>query len=327
MIAPEILVPVALVPVALFVSGIFSGMETGVYTLNRVRLTVRAGGGDRSAVRLRRELGHQDRTLSTLLIGTNAASYLASYALARLLHGMALSDWTLIAVEVVVFTPLLFVFAETLPKDLFRTHADNWMYPLSRLLVAAKWTFRLCGLLPIVQYAASLVARLVGASSSDAVSARQRMSHLIKEGFGTGVLSESQTTLVDLALAMRDRTIENEMIPWNRVATVHRLAERPQRETLIRRRNFTRMPVVDDLGRVVGILSSLDALLEPEQSTSELMIEVLTFDGRTPVREALKTLRKARRKMAVVVSADGRPRGLVTLKDLVEPITGELGAW
>ncbi len=327
MTAPEVIVPGALVLAALFVSGVFSGLETGVYTLNRVRLTVRAGRGDPSAVRLRRELGHQDRTLSTLLIGTNAASYLASYALARMLRGMALDDWTLVAVEAIVFTPLLFVFAETLPKDLFRTHADNWMYPLSRLLVAGKWTFRVCGLLPIVQHVAALVARMVGADSPAAVSARQRISHLIKEGVGTGVLSESQTTLVDLALAMRSRTIENEMIPWNRVATVHRDAERPQRETLIRRRNDTRMPVVDDLGCVVGVLSSLDALLAPAKSTSELMIEPLTFEGSTPVREALRTLRRARRKMAVVVSGDGRPRGLVTLKDLVEPITGELLAW
>ena len=327
MTGQEVLVPAAVMLAALFVSGVSSGMETGVYTLNRVRLTVRAGRGDPSAVRLRRELGHQNRTLSTLLIGTNAASYLASYALARVLHGMALDGWTLVAVETIVFTPLLFVFAETLPKELFRTHADNWMYPLSRLLTAGKWTFRVCGLLPIVQHVATLVARMVGANSPDAVSARQRVSHLIKEGVGTGVLSESQTTLVDLALAMRSRTIENEMIPWNRVATVHRLAERRQRETLIRRRNYTRMPVVDDLGRVVGILSSLDALLSPATSTDELMIEPLTFDGHTPVREALHMLRKARRKMAVVVSADGRPRGLVTLKDLVEPITGELGAW
>ena len=33
-------------------SGLFSGAETGMYTLNRVRLTVRAARGERAAVRL-----------------------------------------------------------------------------------------------------------------------------------------------------------------------------------------------------------------------------------------------------------------------------------
>ena len=323
----EVIVAGGLAIGAVIVSAIFSGMETGVYTLNRVRLTVRSAHGDRRAARLRHELGHQNRTLSILLIGTNAASYLVSYAVARLLHGWALNDWTLILLEAVALTPLLFIFAETLPKDLFRTHADYWMYTLSSVLVISKWTFRLCGLLPIVQFAALLVARMLGTSSPDAVSARQRISHLVKEGVSTGVLSESQTTLVDRALAMRSRTIESEMIPWNRVATVHRDAERPQRETLIRHRNFTRMPVVDDQGRVVGILSSLDALLAPDEPTAALMSEPVTFSGRAPVRDALRTMRLARRKMAVVTSMEGSPRGLVTLKDLVETVTGELGAW
>ncbi len=310
-----------------FISAVFSGMETGLYTLNRVRLTVRAARRQGRAVRLRRELAHQNRTLSTLLIGTNAASYLVSYAIARLLHALAIDDWTLIVVEVVAITPVLFVFAETLPKDLFRTHADNWMYTLSGVLVASKWAFRLVGLLPIVQLVGLLVARVLGASSRDAVSARQRISQLIKEGVTTGVLTESQTTLADRALAMRNRTVETEMIPWNRVVTVHRDAERPQRETLIRQSNFTRMPVVDDTGIPVGVLASLDALLAPDRPTAELMIDPLTFDPGTPVRDALRSLREARRKMATVVASDGRPLGLVTLKDLVEPVTGELGAW
>lgn len=327
MTAGETATLAALAAVGMLSTAVFAGMETGVYTMNRVRLTVRAARGQRNAVRLRRELGRQNRTLSTLLIGTNAASYLLSYSIARLLHGLALEDWTLIAIEALAVTPVLFVFAETLPKDLFRTHADNWMYTLSPVLVAAKWVFRLVGLLPIVQVVAQLVARVLGSSSAVAETARQRISQLIKEGVGSGVLTESQTTLADRALAMRNRTISTEMIPWNRVATVHRDAERPQRETLIRQRNFTRMPVVDDSGVVVGVLSSLDALLDPGRPTAELMIDPLTFDGRTPVRDALRAMRESRRKMAVVVAANGRPRGLVTLKDLVEPMTGELKAW
>lgn len=323
----EVIALAGLAGLGVFASAVFSGMETGLYTLNRVRLTVRAARGQRPALRLRRELDRQSRTLSTLLIGTNAASYVLSYAIARLLHGFAFDGWPLIFIEALAVTPVLFVFAETLPKDLFRTHADNWMYTLSPVLVAAKWVFRLVGLLPVVQLVAMLVARMLGAGSPDAVTARQRISHLIKEGVGTGVLTESQTALADRALAMRSRTIETEMIPWNRVATVHRDAQRPQRETLIRQRNFTRMPVVDDTGKPVGILSSLDALLEPDRPTAELMIDPLTFKARTPVRDALRSMRESRRKMAVVVAENGRPRGLVTLKDLVEPVTGELGAW
>ena len=43
----------------------------------------------------------------------------------------------------------------------------------------------------------------------------------------------------------------------------------------------------------------------------------------------MRTLRDRRARMAVVIAADAsrRPLGIVTLKDLVEPLTGELEEW
>ena len=44
--------------------------------------------------------------------------------------------------------------------------------------------------------------------------------------------------------------------------------------------------------------------------------------------DALRVMREERHPMAVVQDpATGRPLGLVTLKDLVEPLTGPLRAW
>ena len=328
MIPVEIIAFGALGLAAFLGTGLFAGLETGVYTLNRVRLTVRADRSERAALRLRQELAHPSRTLSTLLIGTNTCSYMATFALAELLHRVGLTDWTLILVEAAIFTPLLFIFAETLPKDLFRTHTDHWTYTLSGVLTATRWTLTACGLLLIVQVASGALGRLLRVSGRDAVSARQRISQLIKEGLGTGLLSESQTTLADRALAMRGRRVAREMIPWTSVVTLDLNADHAAREALIRRRNYTRMPVADDDGRVVGIASTLDALLAPDKPTARIMAEPLTFEGSMPVREALRVMRTERRKMAIVINPqDGRPRGLVTLKDLVEPVTGELGAW
>jgi len=309
-------------------TGLFAGMETGVYTLNRVRLALRAWRGDRAALRLRREVSNANRMLSALLIGTNVCSYAGSYALAELLHGFGFDGWTLIALEAAVFTPLLFVLAETLPKDLFRTHTDRWTYTLSGPLVLCRWVFTVTGLLVVVQAVGRLVSRLIGGSPEGAATARERISRLIKEGVRTGVLSEAQTTLADRALAMRGLTLASEMIPWSSAVTVPLAADRQQREALIRRRDFTRMPVVDESGRVVGILSSIEALLRPDESTATLMSTPMPIPVTMPVREALRTMRLDRQAMAITVDPDsGEPLGLVTLKDLVETITGELEAW
>ncbi|UCD76537.1 MAG: DUF21 domain-containing protein [Phycisphaerales bacterium] len=309
-------------------SSLFSGMETGLYTINRVRLAVRAARGEATALRLRHELGNSSRALTVLLIGNNAANYLGSFGLAETLHRAGLNDWTLIVVEALIFTPLLFIFGETLPKDLFRAHTDHWTYRLSRFLTACRWLFLITGVLPAVLGIAALLTRAFGRRTDGPTTARQRVIRLLHEGVGTGIISESQTTLADRALALRGRTVGDEMIPWSRVAALPIECGRVRREEIMRRHNFTRLPVLDRSGEVAGVVATIDVVLAPENDLQSMTSTPPTFTPDTPVHEALWIMRTERQPMAIVKHPHtGRPVGLVTLKDLVEPLTGELAAW
>jgi CBS domain containing-hemolysin-like protein len=324
----SILLYVILTLIGFVLSALFSGMETGLYTINRVRLAVRADQGERNALRLRRELSKLGRALSVLLIGNNGANYLGSFGLAALLAGFGFRDWPVIGLPALLVTPLLFIFGETLPKDLFRTHTDHWTYWLSPALTFFRWLFLVTGLLPIVQLVGSGLHLAIRRDVSAEVTARQRVSQMIREGVGAGVISEAQTTLADRALSMRGRTVRSEMVPWANVVAVPVNASRRDRETLMRLYNYTRMPVIDRNGRVVGLLSTMEAVFAADTPTSELVLPAQTFDPSTPVYEALRVMRAERRKMAVVIDpATKRPLGLVTLKDLVEPLTGALAVW
>lgn len=318
----------AMMVVGLGLSAMFSGMEIGLYTLNRVRVTVLAGRGDARARRLRGLLQRSNRTLSTILIGNNIANYLGSFGLAAILDHFALSPVQAIALNAGVLIPLLFVFGETLPKDLFRTHTDHWSYHTSGFLLACNRLFTFTGLAPLVEVFGHLVGRLFGAASDVRTTARQRISQLIKEGVGAGVLTETQTTIADRALALRDQAVRTVMVPWSRVAHLSADADTKLREEIIRRRHHTRLPVIAAGGKVVGVVSIIDALLHPEQSTRDLAEPVTEFRPDSKVHEALRTLRLKRQTMAVITEPrTGNPVGLVTLKDLVEPLTGELPEW
>ena len=319
---------VCLLLVGLVLSALYSGLETGMYTLNRIRLNVKADTGERAAYRLRRELQHPTRMLIVLLIGTNVANYLGSFSLAELLHRFHISQWTLIGLEALIFTPILFVFAETLPKDLFRRHTDRWSYSFSHMIVTSRWLFVATGMLLIVQGITTLLNILFRHEGEQTLSDRQRMSQLIKEGIGSGVISEVQTTWFERALALRDRTVRDEMVLWSQVVTIPLSADRQRRESIMQRNQFSRFPVVDDDGHIVGLLRFLAAVLDPHAPTADLMEECVTFTSDTSVREALRLLRQQQQNIAVVIDASTqRPLGLVTLKDLVEPLTGELAAW
>jgi len=73
----------------------------------------------------------------------------------------------------------------------------------------------------------------------------------------------------------------------------------------------------------------MQTLLRPEAKIEDLIQSVPMIPGDTPVLEALEMLRSERKPMAIVLGSDtsGVPVGLVTLKDLVEPLTGDLIAW
>jgi CBS domain containing-hemolysin-like protein len=309
-------------------SALFSGLETGLYTINRVRVVVRANRGESAARRLQHEIRKPNRLLSTLLLGNNVANYMGTFGVAAILDGLGLTTGLAVTINAGLLIPLLFIFGETLPKDLFRTHTDRWTYGLSGALTLCRWIFTCTGLLAVVHWTGRIAGRLMGTGSETTTTAREHISRLIKEGVGTGVLSEAQTSLADRALATRGLTVATEMIPWSNVATIPVDADRRRREALLRHRLFTRMPVVDAGGQVTGIISSIDALLEPDVPTAGLMSEPMTIPTTAPLRAALRSMRLQRQAMAIAVDPDTeRPRGLVTLKDLVEPITGELAAW
>jgi len=319
---------IAITAAGFVLSAIFSGMETGLYTINRVRLTVRAASGDTGAGQIRTGLQHAARTLSILLIGTNASNYLGSYGLAEILHHMGLGDWSLIVLEAAVFTPLVFVFAETLPKELFRTHTDRWTYWFWPAIAVTRWLFTIVPLLPSVQLVTWVISGMVGTRNEGMMTARQRVSELLKEGVGAGVLSESQTTLADRALAMRDRRVGDVMVRWKDAVWVSVEAERGSREAVLGRGSFSRLPVVDKDGGVVGILTWSDAVLNPTAETRELAGEAMTLTAERRLLDALSLMRHRRQTMAIVMGGEGdQPVGLVTLKDLVEPLTGKLAAW
>jgi putative hemolysin len=123
---------------AVFASGLFSGLEMGIYSLNTMRLNLLADRGNHAAQRLRPYMERYEALVSSTLIGTNIGDYAASaFVTAGLLHlSVGAHQAELYATAIV--TPLILVFGNIVPKERFRVATDQWMYPLAWFLVG--WT-------------------------------------------------------------------------------------------------------------------------------------------------------------------------------------------
>ncbi|MCP4377457.1 MAG: DUF21 domain-containing protein, partial [bacterium] len=129
---------------------IYCGMETGIYVINKVRLDLHAEGGRSSARKLKTMLECQNNLLAVLLIGTNIAAYITTFAISAmfLLGGAGhQSEWYTIALA----TPLLFIIGESVPKNVFQRSGEAMVYRLVWILRISSVVFNAVGLAPLVR--------------------------------------------------------------------------------------------------------------------------------------------------------------------------------
>lgn len=306
-------------------SAVFSGFETAIYSMSRLRLIVRQSRGERAAIILRSEISDAQRTISTLLISSNLGNFLASFALtAMLTQLLGWGEMKSIVVQALLLTPLLFVFAETIPKEICRARADVVAYPLAPLLRFVRYLYTFTGILWFFQSTGQWLSNRIGGDMSGAVlSARARIAALIEEGVGHGTLSARQTDIVDRALSLRQITAERRMIPWHMVQTLNAA---DTLDTLRRRRAtlaYARYPVMDDAGAVLGVVDLIDLIAASEDATAGTVCRSVPFaQDSLDARTAIALLRKASSVIGIVGTPQ-EPKGIITLRGLVEPLMAE----
>ena len=307
-------------------SAMCSGIETGCYTLNRVRLALRAGAvpPDSRAVILSQELSRPDRFVAVCLVSNNIFCYFISLGATSILGGWELSDVKLAVVNTVIVAPLLFLFGEAVPKELFRLEADRLTYRFARVLHVLRLLLTYVGIVPMFIGLTNLVARVSGTlNSHEPGETKQRIAALLKEGQESGALSESQASLVDRAISLATLAVRDEMIPWAHVRAIGIDSTPAAVRHLFATLPHARLPVTDKAGHVVGIVRQIDLYTRPDATLRELLLEPARLTPATSLQLAIGVLAGNPSRLGIV-EVDETPVGMVTAKDLVEPLTGEL---
>jgi CBS domain containing-hemolysin-like protein len=338
---------VALVGVAL--AALANGIETGFYRLNRIRLRLRSDSGDRRAKTLLGLVNDLRGMIIVCLLGTNCGGFIATAVATMLVAsaGWVRSNTGVEIVTTALVAPLLFVFADVVPKCLFTAEADHWMYPLARPLRAVHRALCGVGVVPALNGISNLVLRVArkqAAEGADPFHPRQRLRAVLGEGAAEGVISGYQHELASKVLGLREQLVRAVMIPMGRVTAAPVDMDRAAFLEQLRQHSYSRLPVWEGRSdNVIGIVHILDVLgardaaggtqhgnvpcRVPLDLRAMMSREVAGVPPDMTVAQAMVALRKARAAMAVVRDAKGRALGIITIKDLVEEIVGELAAW
>jgi len=324
----------ALVWITIFVTGcvlffLNAGLETGFYVLNKIRLEVRAHGGYGPAKRLYRLIQHRTNLLAVLLIGTNLGNYLATLALTALFvrAGYAhRAEWYTLGILV----PGLFVFCESVPKNLFQRTAETLVYRLGWFVSLSSRVFNVLGLAPLVQGVALMLIKLTKMPEQDTAGtlAREGLWAMLAEGQASGAVTHAQTVMADRIMHISEVSLSDVMIPMKRTHKASLDASDQEIISQLKMHNYSRIPLVDKSNQIAGIVDITDILESlPQPSPIRKIIAPLILNDQSSVTDALYRMQRSRRNMAVVADQTGRHVGIVTIKDLVEEIVGELEAW
>ena len=309
-------------------SAAYSGSETALYSISRPRLDLLVREGNRFARLVRWLLGRDAAVLITILIGNNLLLELLTRRTQAVVdQSFALGGYGTVLLSSAILTPVVFFFGEVLPKDLFRRRPLALLRLTAPFVVVSRFVF--WPLERVLWLLAVALERVSGARSRDLARrpGREAVLRLVEEGARAGALPPRAERLVRNALELRRIRAEVAMVPWARVQTLPEGLSDEEARAVVLGSPHTRLPVVDAGGRVTGYVHQLEVLRAgPEQPVLAALRPMAALPADAPVDRALARLRVLGQR-AAVVGDPAAPSGLVTLKDLLEEISGDLGEW
>ena len=311
----------ALVLAALFgFAALLAGMETGFYALNGLRVRYRASCGDKNAIRLAQVITDPAGFLGAMLLVYNIDVYLITFIATNMVT-LYLTEHHSEIIATLILTVPLFTLTEIIPKNLFRRLPGVLMFQFS---VPAQLVYRFFR--PVARLllkVASKVAQLVKAppGPQKAVHLGTSLEYLLAQELPAVRMSPYQHFITRRIIGLSRRPVREIMVAWNDVAKIPESATAQELQEMTRLKGHSRLVAIDEQGDPTGTLSIFDSFFGKAGVRPPQIVET-----DRPVLDALYQLQKYRATMALVTD-QGNPVGIVTMKDLIEEIVGELVEW
>lgn len=324
-------------------NGVFAMSELALASSRKARLGAMAETGDKGATAALKLLDDPTRFLSSIQIGITSigvlngivgeaafsaglAGWLQSLGLAEKPSGIAATG---IVVTLITFTTI--IFGELVPKRIGQLYPETvarWVaQPMSWLARAAGPFVRL---LTATTHGVLKLLR-IDTTGSRAVT-EEEISASLSEGVDAGLIEEHEHQMVQNVFHLDDRPLTSLMVPRSDIAWLdasHSVAECLQLAGA-EAENGTHSwyPVCrGSLDDVIGVISVARLLalgadtpgtIEPHALPASFVPETLSG------MEMLEQLRARSGRIVFVVDEYGVVQGLMTPRDLLEAITGEL---
>lgn len=311
----------------ILLSAFFSGSETGIVSLNRLRLRHLVKKKHRGATRASRLLERPDRLIGLILLGNNAVNILAS-SIATII-GIRMFGEMGVAIAAGLLTLIILIFAEVAPKTLAVLHPERIAFPASFVLELLLKVFY--PIVWLVNFITNGLLKLVGVSITHEQHqdiSSEELRTMVSEA-GSMIPRRHQKMLTNI-LDLEKVSVNDIMIPRNEIIGIDLDEDWDDIVKQLRHGRHTRLPVFrSDINNVMGLIhvrNIIDVLSDPEATKAELAKYIRSayfVPENTPLNTQLLQFQRQKRRIGLVVDEYGDIQGLVTLEDILEEIVGQ----
>ncbi|HYX03188.1 MAG TPA: HlyC/CorC family transporter [Reyranella sp.] len=328
-----LLVAGPLVVLCLLLGAYMSAAETAITGASRPRMHRLAQQGNKRAALVNGMLDRKDEAVSAVLIGNSVVNILSASLTTAVLT--ALFGAAGIVYATVIVGVMVVIFAEVMPKTWALLRADRVALTLAPSIVV---TLRILG--PIaraVAWISRLFLSLMGIRTDRAPEPQEHVEVLrgAIELHGTGQTDEAapqEKAMLRSVLDLGDRTVGDVMTHRGNVALIDADQPMPSIVDQMLGAQYTRIPVYrGEPDNIVGVIHAKDlfrAIRAAAGPTAVKLQDVMTppwfIPESTVLFDQLQAFRARHEHFAIVVDEYGALRGIVTLEDIIEEITGDI---
>ena len=313
-------------------SAFFSGMEIAFLSANKLRIEI--DKTDKSITQSLIDLfvANSGMYITTILVGNNVVMVIYGIFMSDLLleqlSFLHLSVGLELFVETIISTLIILVFAEFLPKTVFRLRSNLFL----KIFAVPVFLFYLL-FFPLSYFSVWLGGMLLRLftgkkmenKESSGAFGKVDLNNLIEESDSGSIKEEvHDIKLFRNALDFSEVKLRECIVPRPDVVALPIDSSIEELSELFVKTGFSRIPIYkESIDDIIGYVH-ISALFHNPENIEKALSKILVVPETMPAQRLMNLCFRDQKSIAVVVDEFGVTAGIVTIEDIMEEIFGEI---
>lgn len=320
--------------ITLILSAFFSGIEIAFFSANKLKFELANSEGKIHGKILSKFSESPSHFLGTTLLGNNIALVVFNIMATKLFEpiliknfeALAANNLLLLLVQTLIFTILILITGEFLPKAFFRMNPNGYTKFFAVPINIFYTIFKpfVLGIVWIANFIIRKIFRVDFEENKPVFNNVDLMSFVNLSQINSDEETEIDTQLFERALYLSQIKTRECMVPRTEIEAIDISRSIDDlKKSIIESKHSKILVYEETIDTVLGYIHHYDLWKNPKNLRS-MIIPINTIPETLPAQNLLYEFIQQRKSIARVVDEFGGTAGIITLEDILEEIFGEI---